>query len=46
MPEPYIVPEVWTPDSEADNRFAHINRSVAGATHDAPLPVGKHPFQL
>jgi GST-like protein len=46
MPEPYTVPEIWVPDSTAKNRFAEINRPVAGATHDQPLPVGAHPFQL
>jgi hypothetical protein len=27
-------------------RFANINRSVSGPTHDKELPVGKHPLQL
>src|SRR5204863_2928089 len=27
-------------------RFASINRPIAGPTHEAELPVGRHPFQL
>src|SRR5947209_12888898 len=27
-------------------QFASINRPTSGATHDKPLPVGKHPLQL
>ncbi len=46
MTEEYVPPEVWTPDQGMDNRFAHINRPVAGPTHDKELPRGKHPFQL
>jgi GST-like protein len=42
----YTPPEVWTWDSESGGRFASINRPVAGPTHDKPLPVGRHPFQL
>ena len=42
----YTPPAVWTWDSESGGAFAHINRPIAGATHDAELPVGKHPFQL
>jgi GST-like protein len=42
----YTPPEVWTWDAENGGTFAKINRPVAGATHDKPLPVGEHPFQL
>jgi GST-like protein len=37
---------VWKWDAESGGRFAHINRPVAGSTHDKELPVGKHPLQL
>jgi GST-like protein len=36
---------VWVP-KPAEGRFAAINRPVAGATHEAELPVGEHPLQL
>jgi GST-like protein len=42
----YTPPRVWTWDKESGGRFASINRPVAGPTHDAELPVGKHPMQL
>ena len=42
----YVLPSVWTWDEPSGGQFATINRPVAGATHDAELPVGKHPFQL
>jgi GSH-dependent disulfide-bond oxidoreductase len=42
----YVPPEVWTWSKESGGRFAAINRPIAGATHDKPLPVGKHPLQL
>ena len=42
----YIPPEVWTWDKESGGKFADINRPVAGKTHEAILPVGKHPLQL
>ena len=42
----YTPPKVWTWNKENGGRFAHINRPVAGPTHDAALPVGKHPLQL
>ncbi len=46
QPTTYIPPKVWTPPASSGGRFANINRPVAGATHDKPLPVGKHPLQL
>lgn len=42
----YTPPKVWTWDEENGGAFASTNRPIAGATHDAELPVGKHPFQL
>jgi GST-like protein len=42
----YTPPKVWTWNKESGGRFANINRPIAGATHDAELPVGKHPYQL
>ena len=42
----YVPPKVWTWDQQNGGEFASINRPIAGATHDAELPVGKHPLQL
>ena len=42
----YVLPKVWTWDEANGGAFANINRPIAGATHDAELPVGEHPFQL
>lgn len=42
----YQPPKVWQPDQASGGKFATINRPTAGATHDKPLPVGKHPHQL
>ncbi|ADG11986.1 glutathione-dependent disulfide-bond oxidoreductase [Caulobacter segnis] len=42
----YVPPKVWTWNKESGGRFASINRPIAGATHDKPLPIGKHPLQL
>jgi GST-like protein len=42
----YVPPKVWTWNKENGGRFASINRPIAGATHDKPLPIGKHPLQL
>jgi GST-like protein len=42
----YTPPKVWTPPQSSGGRFASINRPVAGKTHDAELPVGRHPLQL
>ncbi|WP_116473993.1 glutathione-dependent disulfide-bond oxidoreductase [Zobellella maritima] len=46
MTTPYTPPRVWTWDQANGGEFAHINRPVAGATHEKALPVGKHPLQL
>ncbi|MDS9468825.1 glutathione-dependent disulfide-bond oxidoreductase [Paracoccus sp. MBLB3053] len=42
----YVPPEVWTWDAENGGEWASINRPVSGATHQAELPLGKHPIQL
>lgn len=42
----YTPPEVWEWNAENGGQFAAINRPTAGATHDKPSPVGKHPLQL
>jgi len=42
----YVPPEVWTWEQPNGGTFASTNRPIAGATHDAELPRGKHPFQL
>jgi len=45
-PSEYVPPKVWTWNKESGGRLAHINRPIAGPTHDKELPVGKHPLQL
>src|SRR5512139_1059445 len=42
----YTPPKVWTWNKESGGQFASINRPIAGATHEAALPVGRHPLQL
>ena len=42
----YTPPKVWVWDKANGGQFAHINRPVAGPTHDKELPVGRHPLQL
>ena len=45
----YIPPKVWKwekPRAGEEWRYSGVNRPVAGPTHDAELPVGKHPLQL
>jgi GST-like protein len=42
----YTPPKVWSWSQPSGGAFANINRPIAGATHDKPLPVGKHPLQL
>ncbi|MET0542386.1 MAG: glutathione-dependent disulfide-bond oxidoreductase [Variovorax sp.] len=43
----YTPPRVWTWNKNGNGgQFAHINRPVAGPTHDKELPVGRHPLQL
>ena len=45
-PTEYTPPRVWAWDQQSGGKFAHINRPVAGATHDKDLPMGRHPLQL
>lgn len=42
----YQPPSVWTWDAENGGEWASINRPVAGPTHEAPLPRGKHSLQI
>ncbi len=42
----YTPPNVWKWEAANGGKFAKINRPIAGATHDKPLPVGNHPLQL
>jgi len=42
----YVPPKVWTWEQPNGGTFASTNRPIAGATHDAELPRGKHLFQL
>lgn len=42
----YEPPKVWTWDAENGGEWAKINRPIAGSTHEATLPRGKHPLQL
>ncbi|MDG2003671.1 MAG: glutathione-dependent disulfide-bond oxidoreductase [Novosphingobium sp.] len=42
----YVPPKVWTWDEPSGGTWNAINRPVSGPTHDAELPVGKHPLQL
>ena len=46
QPADYTPAKVWTPPPAGGGRFSNINRPVAGATHERPLAVGKHPLQL
>jgi len=46
MNNEYTPPKIWVHDTNADNKWANINRPVSGATHEKNLPVGKHPLQL
>ena len=46
MTAPYTPTEVWIWDKENGGRFASTNRPIAGPTHEAALPVGRHPLQL
>lgn len=46
FPPGYVPPTVWEWKQPSGGTFASINRPVAGATHERPLPVGRHPLQL
>ena len=42
----YVPPKIWTWDQENGGKWSSTNRPIAGPTHDADLPTGKHPLQL
>lgn len=42
----YQPPKVWQWDRQGAGSWSKINRPISGATHEAALPVGKHPLQL
>ena len=42
----YTPPKVWKWEAPSGGKFAHINRPIAGPTHEKALPVGRHPLQL
>ncbi|WP_147695802.1 glutathione-dependent disulfide-bond oxidoreductase [Vogesella mureinivorans] len=42
----YTPPRIWEWKQANGGQFANINRPIAGATHDQPLPRGEHPLQL
>ncbi|MFD1746461.1 glutathione-dependent disulfide-bond oxidoreductase [Rhizobium helianthi] len=46
LPAGYEPPKVWTWEPGNGGAFASTNRPTAGATHEQPLSVGKHPLQL
>ena len=47
LPEGYVVPAVWTePNDGLGGTMGKMNRPVAGARFDKPLPRGEHPLQL
>ncbi|KKO46501.1 S-transferase [Arsukibacterium ikkense] len=46
MNTPYTPPKVWHWEAGNGGQFASINRPIAGATHNKPLPQGKQPLQL
>jgi len=45
----YVPPRVWRwerPSGSGGADVGRLNRPIAGPTHEAELPVGKHPLQL
>jgi GST-like protein len=42
----YTPPKIWSWDKQNGGAFAHINRPIAGPTHEKVLPVGRHQLQL
>lgn len=42
----YTPPKVWKWEKENGGTWAGLNRPTAGATHEHPLPVGRHPLQI
>jgi len=45
-PDGYEPPKVWKWENANGGAFENINKPTAGATHEKPLPTGKHPLQL
>lgn len=46
MSNDYTPPKVWIWDKESGGKWAGTNRPIAGATHEAILPVGDKDLQL
>ncbi|AFJ45745.1 glutathione-dependent disulfide-bond oxidoreductase [Shimwellia blattae] len=47
MPDNHYQPaRVWVWNQQAAGVWSKTNRPIAGATHEATLPTGKHPLQL
>jgi len=46
MSTEYTPPKVWSWDKDNGGKWAGVNRPIAGATHDAVLPVGDKDLQL
>lgn len=46
MDNKYVVPKVWTYDSNNGGAWAKTNRPISGSTHEAQLPEGNNPLQL
>ncbi|NPC58463.1 glutathione-dependent disulfide-bond oxidoreductase [Caenimonas soli] len=44
--ETYVPPKVWVWDKPSGGAWQGVNRPISGATHEKPLPRGKHPLQL
>ncbi len=42
----YTPPRVWVWEKDKAGPFAHVNRPIAGPTHEKALPVGEHALQL
>ena len=46
MSNQYVPPKVWVNEPSSANKWANINRPVAGARFEKTLPVGEHALQL
>lgn len=42
----YTPPKIWTWNQKEGAEVSKLNRPIAGATHEKPLPKGRHPLQL
>ena len=42
----YTPPNVWKWEKENGGTWGGLNRPTAGARHEHPLPVGRHPLQV